>query len=227
LYLGYPDVGKLRFSILFAVAITAIVAGVAGSLTSKGILSLMRWKKSFNKTQTIMFVIFAGLFIATIAFFLSGEILGSGKVLMNTALFTNNKYYPWHTMFMRMLGSILCFNTGAAGGVFAPALAAGASIGSYVASVSEMIGSNANILILTGMVGFLTGVTRTPFTSAILVLELTDRHSVIFHLMIAALLSNMAALVIDKHSLYEQLKNDYLQDVIAEEQVHENETVVT
>ena len=135
---------------------------------------------------------------------------------MNTALFTNNKYYPWHTMIMRMIGSIICFNTGAAGGVFAPALAAGASIGSYVASVSEMMGGNANILILSGMVGFLTGVTRTPFTSAILVLEMTDRHSVIFHLMVAAMLSNMAALLIDKHSLYEQLKKDYVDGAIEE-----------
>jgi H+/Cl- antiporter ClcA len=126
-----------------------------------------------------------------------------------------------------MLGSIICFNTGAAGGVFAPALAAGASIGSYVASVSEMIGSNANILILSGMVGFLTGVTRTPFTSAILVLEMTDRHSVIFHLMIAALLSNIAALVVDKHSLYEQLKKDYLDEVIKDDQAPEQETVAS
>ncbi len=62
------------------------------------------------------------------------------------------------------------------------------------------------------MVGFLTGVTRTPFTSAILVLEMTDRHSVIFHLMIAAMLSNAAALLIDKHSFYEQLKKGYIED---------------
>jgi H+/Cl- antiporter ClcA len=227
LYLGYPDVGKLHFSIMLAVAITAILAGVGGSLTSKGILSLMRWKKSFNRTKTILFLLVAGLIIATLAFFVNGEILGSGKVLMNTALFTNNKYYPWHTMLLRMLGSIICFNTGAAGGVFAPALAAGASIGSYVASVSEMIGSNANILILSGMVGFLTGVTRTPFTSAILVLEMTDRHSVIFHLMIAALLSNIAALVVDKHSLYEQLKKDYLDEVIKDDQAPEQETVAS
>jgi H+/Cl- antiporter ClcA len=216
LYLGYPDVNNLKFTIFFGVATTAILAGVAGSLTSKGILKLMRWKKSFNKTKTIAFIVVAGLIIATLAFFVNNQILGSGKVLMNTALFTNNKYYPWHTMFMRMLGSIICFNTGAAGGVFAPALAAGASIGSYVASVSQMMGGNANILILSGMVGFLTGVTRTPFTSAILVLEMTDRHSVIFHLMIAALLSNIAGLIIDKHSLYEQLKKDYVEEAIEE-----------
>jgi len=218
LYLGYPDVGRLNFTVFFGVATTAIVAGIAGSVTSKGILKLMRWKKTFNRAKTIAFVFVAGLVIALLAFFVNGEILGSGKSLMNTVLFTNNKYYPWHTMIMRMLGSIICFNTGAAGGVFAPALAAGASIGSYIASVSQIIGSNANILILSGMVGFLTGVTRTPFTSAILVLEMTDRHSVIFHLMLAALLSNMAALIIDKHSFYEQLKKEYVADVIEERQ---------
>ncbi|MGN6477334.1 MAG: chloride channel protein, partial [Flavipsychrobacter sp.] len=75
-----------------------------------------------------------------------------------------------------------------------------------------VVGANANILILSGMVGFLTGVTRTPFTSAILVLEMTDRHSVIFHLMLAAMVANIAALVIDKHSLYEQLKKQYLEE---------------
>jgi len=225
LYLGYPDVNNLGFTIFFGVATTAILAGIAGSLTSKGILQLMRWKKSFNKTKTIAFLFVAGLLVATLAFFVNGAILGSGKSLMTTALFTNNKYYPWHTMIMRMLGSIICFNTGAAGGVFSPALAAGASIGSYVASVSHMIGSNANILILSGMVGFLTGVTRTPFTSAILVLEMTDRHNVIFHLMIAALLSNIASLMIDKHSLYEQLKKDYVEETIVDnsEVAKENE----
>jgi H+/Cl- antiporter ClcA len=211
LYLGYPDVRNLRFSIFLGVIIVAIVSGIGGTFTSKGILKLMDWKKNFNGTKTVIFILIAGLLIAALAFFLNGEILGSGKSLMSTVLFTDNKYTPWHTMILRMLGSIICFNTGAAGGVFAPALAAGASIGSYAASVAELVGSNANILILSGMVGFLTGITRTPFTSAILVLEMTDRHSVIFHLLLAALISNIAALIIDRHSLYEQLKKGYME----------------
>jgi H+/Cl- antiporter ClcA len=214
LYLGYPDVRNLKFSIFLGVVIVAIVSGVAGGLTGKGILKLMNWKKAFGRSRTFIFILIAGLVIASLAFFLNGEILGSGKTLMNTVLFTDNKYTSWHTIIMRMVGSIICFNTGAAGGVFAPALAAGASIGSYAASVADLVGSNANILILAGMVGFLTGITRTPFTSAILVLEMTDRHSVIFHLLIAALISNIAALVIDRHSLYERLKKNYVEEMI-------------
>jgi H+/Cl- antiporter ClcA len=115
---------------------------------------------------------------------------------------------------MRITGPVIAFNTGAAGGVFAPSLAGGASVGAFIATLFNFAGANANIIILSGMVGFLTGVTRTPFTSAILVLEMTDRHSVIFHLMIAALLSNIAAIVIDKHSFYEQLKKGYIEDSI-------------
>ena len=136
---------------------------------------------------------------------------------MNEVLFTDSKHASWDTALLRILGPIICFNTGAAGGVFAPSLAAGAAIGSSLSSMFDLMGANANILILGGMVGFLTGVTRTPFTSAILVLEMTDRHSVIFHLMIAAVIANMAALIIDKHSFYEKLKKGYLEDALADE----------
>jgi H+/Cl- antiporter ClcA len=216
LYLGYPEVKGLQFFIFAGVAITAVLSGLLGSFMGKAILKIMKWKKHFNLSKTIIFIFSAGLIIAIAAYFLNGEILGSGKELMNNVLFTNNKYSSWHTVLMRIFGPVLCFNTGTAGGVFAPSLAAGASIGSYIAGFFHLLGSNANILILSGMVGFLTGVTRTPFTSAILVLEMTDRHNVIFHLMLAALLSNIVAIIVDKHSFYEQLKKDYMEDALKE-----------
>jgi H+/Cl- antiporter ClcA len=216
LYLGYPNVSKHDVYIFFGVAGTAIVSGILGSIMCRMILRILRWKKKFSKTKSILFVLCAGLLLAGIAFFLNDAIVGSGKDLMNHVLFTNDKTALWHTVIVRIFGPILCFNTGAAGGVFAPSLAAGASIGAFISDVSNLAGANANLLILSGMVGFLTGVTRTPFTSAILVLEMTDRHSVIFHLMIAALLSNIAALLIDKHSFYEQLKKGYIEEIVIE-----------
>jgi H+/Cl- antiporter ClcA len=218
LYLGYPNVHHLQFRIFLGVALAAVISGLLGSLMCKVILKIMRWKRSFSFTKNTVFILLAGLLMAAFAYYLNDEILGSGKDLMNHLLFTDQKYSPWHTVLMRTLGPVICFNTGAAGGVFAPSLAAGASVGSYIAGLFELLGGNANILILSGMVGFLTGVTRTPFTSAILVLEMTDRHSVIFHLMVAALLSNIAALLIDKHSFYEQLKKNYVEEAILKEE---------
>lgn len=217
LYLGFPFVGNLRFSIFLSVAFTAILAGISGSLMSRLILRILSWKNTLKtKTKTIGFIILSGVTIALIAYFFNDKVLGSGKDIMTSVLFTEHKHEEWHTVLLRIVGPAIAFGTGAAGGIFAPALAAGACIGSYIASIFEFLGSNANILILSGMVGFLTGVTRTPFTSAILVLEMTDRHSVIFHLMLAALLSNIAALLIDKHSFYDHLKKGYLTEATEE-----------
>jgi H+/Cl- antiporter ClcA len=216
LYLGYPDVKGLGITIFLGVAVTAVVAGMLGSLMCKLILIIMKWKRQFSRWKVIVFILFAGLAIAAMAYFINGHVIGSGKELMNEVLFTKEKTATWHTVIMRIIGPVLAFNTGAAGGVFAPSLAAGASVGAFISGLFQLGGANANILILSGMVGFLTGVTRTPFTSAILVLEMTDRHSVIFHLMLAALISSLAALVIDKHSFYGQLKKSYIEDVVAE-----------
>jgi H+/Cl- antiporter ClcA len=77
--------------------------------------------------------------------------------------------------------------------------------------------TDTNLIVLAGMVGFLTGVTRTPFTSAILVLEMTDRHNVIFHLMLAGMLASLAAMVIDRHSFYDHLKYQYLREIVGED----------
>jgi H+/Cl- antiporter ClcA len=68
------------------------------------------------------------------------------------------------------------------------------------------------------MVGFLTGVTRSPFTSAILVLEMTDRHSVIFYLILAGMIASLVSIIIDKHSLYDHLKHQYIKELNEEEE---------
>ena len=218
LYLGYPDVKGLGFSILLAVAATSVLAGMLGSLMCKAILRLIKWKKYFSRSKSLLFALGAGIAVACLAYFINSEVLGSGKDLMNETLFTSNKSVSALAVVMRTVGPVISFNVGAAGGVFAPSLSAGAALGAFISETFHFAGANANIIILSGMVGFLTGVTRTPFTSAILVLEMTDRHSVIFHLMIAALLSNFSALLIDKHSFYEQLKKGYVEDVFKESQ---------
>ncbi|MBA2329412.1 MAG: chloride channel protein [Flavisolibacter sp.] len=212
LYIGYPVVSNLKFIVFFGVALTAILAGFGGALMSRLILYLLSIRSKIKSNlKNILFVTGAGLLMATIAYFINADVMGSGKDIMTKVLFTSSKYEEWHTVVLRIVGPAISFSSGGAGGVFAPALAAGASIGAYLSGLFELAGANANILILGGMVGFLTGLTRSPFTSAILVLEMTDRHSVIFHLLLAAMMAQVAALIIDKRSLYDHLKKQYMQ----------------
>jgi H+/Cl- antiporter ClcA len=216
LYLGYPNVKGLGISIFLGVVTTAIASGLLGAFMGKAVTTVMKWTAPFSWIKKMSLVIGSGLLVAFLATWINHDILGSGKDLMNQVLFTEQKTSSFSGVAMRILGPIIAFNTGAAGGVFAPSLAAGASIGTLISDLAHLSDANANILILSGMVGFLTGVTRTPFTSAILVLEMTDRHSVIFHLMLAAMISNFAALLISKHSFYEELKKNYIAESTTE-----------
>jgi H+/Cl- antiporter ClcA len=218
LYLGYPDVSHLSGYIFLCVLLVAIPAGLAGSLMSKWILKLFRWKNTFRLTrQHILYIVGCALLLALLAFFVDERVLGSGKELMTTALFTQGKYNPWYMPLLRIVGSVFSFTTGASGGVFAPALSAGASIGATMSGWMHLSATDTNLLVLSGMVAFLTGVTRTPFTSAILVLEMTDRHNVIFHLMLAGMSASLAAMLIDKHSFYDHLKYQYMHELIKED----------
>jgi H+/Cl- antiporter ClcA len=214
LYLGYPTVSHLSWWIIFPVIISAAISGYLGCTMTRIILYTLR-KKSVLQTNAkkITYCVVAGLLIAASGVLINPEAFGTGKDLMQTVLLTDNKYIEWYVPLLRFFGPIISFTNGGAGGVFAPALSAGASIGSAVAEWFDLIGSNANLIILCGMVSFLTGVTRSPFTSAILVLEMTTAESIIFYLMIAGLTANLISALISKHSFYDQMKDQYLKEL--------------
>lgn len=218
LYLGYPDVGHLSGSIFLGVILVAALAGLSSALMARGMLNIFRWKARLTLTrQHLFYVTGCALLLAALGYFVNLEALGSGKDIMATLLFTHNKYMAWYIPLLRIGGNMLSFTTGAAGGVFAPALSAGASVGAVLSGWMHLSATDTNLLVLTGMVGFLTGVTRTPFTSAILVLEMTDRHNVIFHLMLAGMVAGLVAMLIDKHSFYDHLKYQYTHELIKED----------
>jgi H+/Cl- antiporter ClcA len=119
---------------------------------------------------------------------------------MNALLFKGQKA-TWDLPLLRMAGSLVFYVSGAAGGIFAPALATGACLSSFIASSFSL--NSPELLILLGMAGFLTGVTRTPFTAFVLILEMTDHHNAIFPIMLCAITAELSARLLDKESFYE------------------------
>lgn len=214
LYLGYPKVDNTSGYIFFGVLLVAVIAGLLGSLMAKFILLVLRWKARLKSLRSNLYYVIACAIALVILAILFGEnALGSGKQVMETALFTSERHAHWYVPILRICGTVVSFTTGAAGGIFAPALAAGASVGSVIGGWFNLSETNTNLLILAGMVGFLTGVTRSPFTSAILVLEMTNRQTAIFSLILAAMVASLVSMLIDKHSLYDRLKVQYVKDL--------------
>ena len=167
LYLGYPEVNPKGFMQFVVIGFVALIGGLAATLMSASILWIRRRKKNFGLAKNVLFAFISGLTVAIIGFYLGDNIFGSGKELMSNFLFSADKASHVNTPMLRVIGPILSFNTGGAGGIFAPSLAAGASIGSWISYLLDYTGTDANLFILCGMVSFLTGITRTPFTSAI------------------------------------------------------------
>jgi H+/Cl- antiporter ClcA len=214
LYLGYPNIDNTSGYIFFGVLLVALISGVLGSAMAKLILVVLRWKARLKTVRSnILYVIGCAITLVILAVFFGVNAMGSGKQVMETVLFTVDRHAAWYVPFVRIAGSMVSFTTGAAGGVFAPALAAGASVGSVVAGWFDLSETNTNLLILAGMTGFLTGVTRSPFTSAILVLEMTNRQTAIFSLILAGMVASLVAMLIDKHSFYDHLKVQYIKEL--------------
>lgn len=217
LYLGYPKTANVSLMVMFPVILVAGVSGILASQLSVLMLAINSWKKRLKTDRSnIIFLVISALIIASLAFFVNREILGSGKEIMERTLFTDDKHEDWYMPIFRMIGPALSFTSGGAGGIFAPALSAGASVGSVISGWIHLTPNETNVVILGGMVAFLTGITRAPFTSAIIVLEMTDRHSLIFHLMLAGMVSSLISLMVSRRSLYDALKISYLEELRGE-----------
>ena len=217
LYLGYPKTADVSLMVMFPVILVAGISGILASQLSVLMLAINSWKKRLKTDRSnIIFLVISALIIASLAFFVNREILGSGKEIMERTLFTDDKHEEWYMPIFRMIGPALAFTSGGAGGIFAPALSAGASVGSVISGWINLTPNETNVVILGGMVAFLTGITRAPFTSAIIVLEMTDRHSLIFHLMLAGMVSSLISLMVSKRSLYDALKISYLDELRGE-----------
>lgn len=215
LYLGYPKTNDVSLTVMLPIMLVAGTAGILASQLSVIMLKITEWKKRKLKTDraNVVFLVISALIIASIAYFINREILGSGKEIMERILYTDEKHEEWYVPVLRMFGPALSFTSGGAGGIFAPALTAGATVGSVISGFIDLSPNETNVVVLGGMVAFLTGITRAPFTSAIIVLEMTDRHSLIFHLMLAGMVSSIASILVSRRSLYDLIKISFLEEI--------------
>lgn len=188
LFMGYPRIGVVEFSAIpWAILIGVLCALIAlpfHRLLSREFQETM--SKYLYLSSRIRTAIFTGLLIAAMTVFLDKRIAGGGIGLIQELLF-NDGQVTWAVIGGRFVSTILAHLTGCAGGFLAPSLALGASIGSKLA---ELVGYvNPTLFVIVGMSAFLSAVIRAPFTAWVIVMEMTDRHSAIFPLMIASMVS--------------------------------------
>jgi len=183
LFLGYPKLESVGlFSVVYAVGVGAacgIMVGIFHRVRSYFDTRL----NSLFPARRILLAAFIGLIVSAIAVFIDTRTIGGGLGSIEEMLLGGG-HASWTLFAGRFFGVVLTSLSGVSGGLLAPALSLGAMVGSLTSSF--LSNSDHNLLVMVGMAGFLSAMTRAPFTALVIVMEMTDRHSTIFPLMVAA-----------------------------------------
>jgi CIC family chloride channel protein len=100
----------------------------------------------------------------------------------------------------------LTLGSGGSGGVFAPALKAGAAFGGFVGFILHALfpslTASSGAYALVGMGALVAGTMHAPLTAMVIIFEISNTYQVILPIMFAAISASVVARVLMKHSVY-------------------------
>ena len=213
LYLGHPLIQAITFPVLIGALATALLGGAFGGFFGASLFKIVSWRRKIAHFRSqIFWILFLSLIFVGLAFCSNGIALGPGTERI-TELLNQNPQTPLTDVIVRFVANQVSYLVGGAGGIFSPALSIGANLGSYLSQLFFSTGEATNLLIIVGMVSFLTGVTHAPFTSLVLVLEMMDQPALSVPVMFAAIIAHGIAKLITPLSFYEMMSQNYIPPV--------------
>jgi CIC family chloride channel protein len=187
---GYRLQNPWEFAIY---AVLGVVGGLGSVAFVKLLLRLRLWFAGLPRNTVWLQPVAGGLTVGLIGYFVPdimgvgynyvGKVLNGDVVLKVVVLLA----------ILKIFATAMCFSSGNAGGIFGPSLFIGAMLGGAVGSVAHSLfpafTAGPGAYALVGMGAAFAGIIRTPFTSVIMIFEITRDYTIIVPLMI----SNMVA----------------------------------
>ncbi len=107
---------------------------------------------------------------------------------------------------LKLLATCLTLGSGGSGGVFAPSLLMGATLGGAFGLLCANIGivqpASASAYALVGMAAMVAGTTHAPLTAIVMLYEITREPKVILPVMFAAIVATASARFFQRDSIY-------------------------
>jgi H+/Cl- antiporter ClcA len=212
-YFGRTDLAMGMADGWKVVLAMGITCGLLGSLYARALIALSHHglpgrAGQWAKRHPIYLAAACGLGTALLGWVTGGDIYGTGYQQVKSAL-EGEGMLPWYFFLAKMAAITLAFVSRIPGGVFAPALAVGAGLGSLVAM--GFPGLAPNVFLVLGMVGFLSALTQTPITAFVIVMEMTANHEVLLPLMATSLIAFALSRTLVRTPLYHALARDTLR----------------
>jgi chloride channel protein, CIC family len=208
---------------LLAYAALGVVSGVLSLAFTKIIAyfrpklrALPEWTHYFQPAAAGLLIGFIGLRIP--------QSMGTGYPYIDQAL---HSQYTWEMLallgFAKILTTSLSFVSGTPGGMFAPVLFIGATIGGAIGGLEHhffpQIGVSVAPFALVGMGTFFAGFLRVPITSVFMVVETSGNYSIVLPVMISNTIAYLISRKYQDVALFDLLaKQDGLELPSMEEQ---------
>jgi chloride channel protein, CIC family len=193
--------------------LVGVIAGVLGDTFIRGLLLSQRWQNRLKLSvaeRVGAIGLITGLIIAALP-----KVLYDSASLQEIWQHTNLGWLTLALIFLVKFGlTILAFGSGAPGGLFAPSLVLGSTLGYLLANAIEILQSALHLqiiqtgpefaitLALGGMAAFFSAVTRGPITAIIIVFEMTGNFELILPLMISTVTAYWVGESIASGSIY-------------------------
>ncbi len=206
-YFGTFDITMSWNQASYVAVVVGIICGVLGGLFSKLLLYIKSQTQKFSFNQNVFLALFCGLVIAVLGHMTNGFVFGTGYRQTIDILAGNMQEGSFFLPIAKMMATLASYMSGIPGGIFAPSLATGASIGHYLSVYLDVVGPVAATL---GMAAYLAGTVGAPITSFVIVAELVRDQSMIIPLMIATIIASVASKSVCPQLLYHRLSLNYI-----------------
>ncbi len=204
-YYELNDTRELIFYLMIGLS-----ASVLGPLWMKSVLKFRATSLKLLKGHKLTFIMMCFLVVGTLSL-LHPAVLGSGHGTIEDTLLS--LILDWKILLalfcLKFFATSLCYASGVSGGLFMPTLLMGATLGSLVGALAQYfypdITANTGAYALVGMGAYFATVIRAPFTSILMVFELTRDYNIILPLMIANIVAYLISARFTDGSVYERI----------------------
>ena len=188
-----------------------ITAALTGPLWMKVTLKLRKFSRKVLKGNRLSLIMVAFFIVGGLSL-IHPAVLGSGHDYLEKTLLS--QILDWRTLgllfIIKFFATSICYASGPSGGLFMPTLLVGGTLGSFIGAIvhsifPEVASNSMGAYAIVGMGAYFVTVIRAPFTSILMVFELTRDYSIILPLMIANVAAYMLSEYLTDGSIYEQI----------------------
>ena len=197
------------------VIILGIILGLAGALYNKTLLYIQSLYNKNDRLNTFHKLLIPFL-LAGMLGFLAPQLLGSGDTLVD--LLIEGKLTAVMIIVLligKFAFALICFGSGAPGGIFFPLLVIGCLIGGLFAigavNYLNLDPNYINNFILLSMAGYFTAIVRAPVTGIILIFEMTGSLNQLLPITTVAIVAYIVADLLKSKPIYESLLENVLK----------------